>query len=360
VPHTPRVERLYVHIVTYGEVGSVARAIESLLCLDGFSVGRNLTITVTDNGPTNATADAVARQFADAVALRRNRSNLGFCGGQNQGVTDFLAGAADYLLVLNPDVRLEQSAPIRMVEALKEFASAGMSCPRLFRATESLDPVQPTRIDSAGMRLTGSLRHFDRGAESRSGFDDDAWVFGGSGACLMLKRRAVSDLLIPETPFDSRLFKLYPQLAQGERRQLFDESYFAYREDADLAWRAQLCGWRCRYVASAVGYHTRKVTPQRRSSLPPEINRLGVRNRFLLQINNSFLAWSVDCFKAILLGGIWRNLLVAIAVLVKEPSSRSAFGDLAILWPRARYIRNLLSHRRTTDWQDTWRWCSRD
>ena len=59
-----------------------------------------------------------------------------------------------------------------------------------------------------------------------------------------------------------------------------------YREDADVAWRAQLMGWRCLYVPYARGYHVRKVLPGNRRALPPEINMHSVKNRFLMRIKN--------------------------------------------------------------------------
>ena len=56
-------------------------------------------------------------------------------------------------------------------------------------------------------------------------------MFGASGAAALYRRAMLDDVRV-----------------EGE---WFDENFFAYREDADLAWRAQLLGWRCRYVAAA-------------------------------------------------------------------------------------------------------------
>src|SRR2546430_5142538 len=68
--------------------------------------------------------------------------------------------------------------------------------------------------------------------------------------------------------------------------QYFDEDFFAYREDADLAWRCRLLGWNSIYVPAAVAKHRRRVTPERRAELPREINYHSVKNRFLLRLNN--------------------------------------------------------------------------
>ena len=72
--------------------------------------------------------------------------------------------------------------------------------------------------------------------------------------------------------------------------EFFDEDFFAFREDADLAWRAQLMGWKCLYVPSAVAWHVRRVTPERREQLPHEINWHSVKNRFLMRGKNASVA----------------------------------------------------------------------
>jgi GT2 family glycosyltransferase len=62
--------------------------------------------------------------------------------------------------------------------------------------------------------------------------------------------------------------------------EFFDPDFFVYREDADVAWRAQLLGWRCIYTPHARGYHVRNVLPGNRRALPPVINMHSVKNRF--------------------------------------------------------------------------------
>jgi hypothetical protein len=68
--------------------------------------------------------------------------------------------------------------------------------------------------------------------------------------------------------------------------EFFDSDFFTYREDADVAWRAQLLGWKCLYDPTACGYHVRKLRPGMRRQLAPEINMHSVKNRFLMRIKN--------------------------------------------------------------------------
>jgi hypothetical protein len=101
------------------------------------------------------------------------------------------------------------------------------------------------------------------------------------------------------------------------------------------------------------------VLPERRSDLPAFINKLGVRNRFLLQINNAFPCLAPGCIAAVLGGAIFRNLVVVAGVLLKERSSLRAFHELAVLLPRARFVRGVNRSRRCKEWRKSWSWLFR-
>jgi GT2 family glycosyltransferase len=145
------------------------------------------------------------------------------------------------------------------------------------------------------------------------------------------------DLCIPKTISDESVYAIYPQLRAeaSQRTQLFDEAFFAYREDADLSWRARRKHWRCWYEPRARAAHVRVVTPERRGSLPAILNRYSVRNRFLLQLNNWRLRDGVLFF---LWGIIVRNLMVFFGVLLWERSSLEGIKEARMLARRARSI----------------------
>ncbi len=88
------------------------------------------------------------------------------------------------------------------------------------------------------------MRHLDRGAEEidRGQFGQVQYVFGASGAAAFFRRDFIEDVSV-----------------EGE---FFDEEFFAFREDGDLAWRAQVMGWKCLYTPAAVAWHVRRVTPE--------------------------------------------------------------------------------------------------
>lgn len=325
--------RVFVHVVTYNSKAFIEPCIRSLLSQEGYRVGDNLTIHVTDNASSDGSASAVTKSFPN-VSIEINSSNIGFCGAHNQGTFKFISSNSDFLLILNPDVRLEPKSIGILVNELKLDKSAGMACSKLYRADENLQPINPKVLDSAGMVLTSSLRHFDRGSNDADRFNTKEYVFGGSGACLLLKRSAVKSLLLTGLMREKDSELICPALGSNREKRalLFDEAFFAYREDADLAWRARNLGIRCLFVPNAIGYHKRVVLPENRRSLPPELNRFSVRNRFLLQLNNFSLKRD---FAAIIPGLLLRNILVVLGVLLFERSSLLGLRDALKLIPRA-------------------------
>jgi len=337
----------HVHVLTFNSAPTVVTTLQSVLAQEGFTHGTNLTLEYTDNASTNGVASIVEAKFAHQIRIVRNQENLGFCGAHNQAVRRFLSSAAEYFLVLNPDARLEKESLSRLVQALESSPSAGMASPLLLRGDAELNLLQPLLVDAAGMRMTPELRHLDRGAGQAldTALQQKGFVFGGSGACLLFRRSCVEALLLDGGEREADVDRLYPQLTRGrsERALLFDEGFFAYREDADLAWRAQLLGWGTLYVPEARVVHERRVVPERRASLPPELNRLGVRNRFLLQLNNLTAEVAAVTF---LQGLLLRNLLVILGVLLRERTSLSAFRDIAVLYRRTRARRRELQRRR--------------
>lgn len=304
--------RVSITIVTWNS----ARFIQG--CLDSVEGQeyRDLEVVVVDNDSRDATR-ALLRASAVPSQVLFNADNRGFAAAQNQAIA---RASGDVVLVLNPDTLL---TPAFLREALQGFSAAtrtGMVAPKLVRTTEAfgIPAAREARIDSAGMFLTAALRHFDRGAaEPDVGqYDRMERVFGPSGAAALYSRALVEDVKIG-----------------GE---FFDELFFAYREDADLAWRARLFGWECVYVPRAVAYHMRRARPELGRKVPAGINRHSVKNRFLMRIKNI----TPDVYARVLVRATLRDLMVVGGTALTEP--RSLPGLVAVV----RNLRRVLRARR--------------
>lgn len=288
-------------------------------CLDGLrqQTHRSVELIVVDNASSD---DSIALVEADAKTLIRNDTNRGFSAAVNQAVCE---ANGTFVLLLNPDCFLEPSYIEQLVAVIHATPDVGSATGMLLRARGF--EIEPTgEVDSMGIRMTRTGRHLD--IDWRTAGQHE--VFGVSGAAAMFSMTFLRDVTVG-----------------GE---VFDEDFFAYREDADLAWRGRLFGWRAVCEPRAVAYHVRRVTPEARKALPADINMHSVKNRFLLRIKNEglYLALRNAPFE------FARDLVVFVAALTVERTSLPAF---AWLWRnRARVLakrRMIQRRRKVSDWQ---------
>lgn len=254
-----------VTIVTFNSARHIAACMASLHAQDYAP----REIIIVDNASGDRTPELL-RNFADAQVIF-NSENRGFSAAQNQAMR---AAKGEWVLCLNPDVILNPDFIRQLVNAGALDAKVGTVCGKLLRWNSGGNPERSNIIDSTGIYFLPNLRHLDRGAEEtdKGQYELMEYVFGATGAAALYRRAMIEDVSV-----------------NGE---FFDEEFFSYREDADLAWRAQLLGWKCLYFPTAVGWHERRVTPERREELPYEINWHSVKNRFLMRAKNISLGLS--------------------------------------------------------------------
>jgi GT2 family glycosyltransferase len=305
-----------ITIVTFNSSRYIRRCLEYALSQDY----PHTTIVVVDNASSDNTA-AILNDFEGVAKTVFNRENVGFASGQNQAIA--LANA-DWVLTLNPDLRLTPTFISELIAAAEADPAIGCAAGKLLAMTPDFEPVTPAVFDSAGIYVTPNMRHFDRGSleQDRGQYDAPEFVFGGTGAACLYRRTMIDDISI-----------------EGE---FFDADFFAYREDADVAWRAQLLGWKCLYLPSAVAYHVRSVLPSNRSELAPIINMHSVKNRWLLRIKNI----TPSLYGRYLLAISARDLVVVAGCLLKEWPSLRAFVLVAGMWKRTWRKRAQIMRRR--------------
>ena len=244
--------KVAVNIVTFNSANDIGACLESLRS----QTFKDFVIHILDNASVDGTLEII--EPFDVEYVLRSPVNTGFCKAHNDLARRF---ASEYVLFLNPDTIAAPSFVEELVRAVDGRPDAASASGKLLR-------LDGKTIDSTGIIMLREQRHLDRGADQPDSgqFDKPEDIFGPSGAAAMYRRAALDDVAI-----DGRYF---------------DEDFFAYREDADLAWRCRLFGWNSIYVPAAVARHRRRVTPERRSQLPKAINYHSVKNRFLLRINN--------------------------------------------------------------------------
>jgi GT2 family glycosyltransferase len=306
-------------IVTYNSSRYIERCLDAVL-----GQYAPLEVVVADNASTDGTREILER-YGGRIRAIWNRRNEGFAAAQNQIIR---STSSDWVLALNPDVLMRPGFVSRLVEAGEVDPEAGAVCGKLLSIGAGFRPLKRRIVDSTGLYFTPEMRHFDRGWHEPDGdrFNRAEYIFGASGAAALYRRGMIDDIAI-----------------EGS---FFDPDFFYYREDADVAWRAQLLGWRCIYMPSATAFHVRAVSPENRRQVPPAINMHSVKNRFLLRIKNA----TPDLYRRHWLPMTWRDLLVVGGCLFAEPGSLPAFWKLAVCVPRAlRARRQIMRRRRAGD-----------
>ena len=308
-----------VTVVTYNSGRFIRRCLESVLD-QTYSF---MEVIVVDNSSTDGTVD-ILEPFEDRCTVVYNDENSGFAAAQKQAIS--LSKGA-WVLSLNPDVMLLPDFIERLMLTAPADPQVGTLCGKLLMVDASFAIPDKQVVDSTGMYFTPMLRHFDRGClEHYNGhYHNHEDVFGATAAAACYRREMIEDIAVG-----------------GE---FFDSDFFTYREDADVAWRAQLMGWKCLYDPTACGYHVRKLRPGMRRQLAPEINMHSVKNRFLMRIKNITPKLYVRHFVAI----TFRDMGILAYCLLAERSSLEAFSLLTRDFKKTLGKRKLVQARRRAD-----------
>ncbi len=268
--------RLSISLVTYNSASDLPNFFESL---------ENQTFTdfeviVVDNASVDTTCQYL-EQCRPNVKIIKNHVNEGYGKAHNQGIRE---ARAPYVLVANPDIRLDENYLMEVfshIESDKRIASIGG---KLYKLNPDLKSMQKSdMLDSTGFMCFKNRRIVDRGeGEKDTGqYDTSNDVFGISGALVLFNTQALEDV----------------RLSKG---QYFDESYFMYQEDFDLAWRLKLRGWKSRYVPKAIAWHRRSAQSAAAASTVKQIlhrrtkstlmNQWSYRNHLATIIKNESFA----------------------------------------------------------------------
>jgi len=243
-----------VQIVTYNSESDI----EACLCAVIKQTYPIYEIIVIDNNSQDETALKV--QAFSNVQLVLNQQNTGFAPAHNQAMhmTD-----TDYVLVLNPDVQLYDTYIEEIIEIIESDSRIGMATGKLYR------DINKKLLDSTGIHMKKNRRAIDRGANEIDvgQYDSLIHIFGVSGAAAIYKRAMIRDI--------------------SYENEFFDESFFAYKEDVDVSWRAQLLGWQAVFVPNALASHGRGWKEEKkRSEIPVYIRQKSYINRYFYILKN--------------------------------------------------------------------------
>lgn len=185
-------------------------------------------VVVIDNGSTDGTVTWLQEHYPE-ILLIANSENKGFAAAVNQGI---LTTTSRYIATLNNDVIVDSRWLQNLVEAADHAGDVGMCASKLVFWDN------PSIINSSGICVdrVGIVWDRDGGEQDSQERHSTSDVFGPCAGAALYRREMLDEI------------------------GLFDEAYFVYFEDVDLAWRARAAGWRCCYVDTAIGRHHHSST----------------------------------------------------------------------------------------------------
>jgi GT2 family glycosyltransferase len=242
--------KISIHLVVWNGEKYLEDCLNSIL----EQTHQDYLLIIIDNGSVDKSVNLIEKQFlpifGEKMRLIKNKENLGFARAHNQAI---LWTDSDYILVLNQDVILEKNfleEIMKFCEQKKNFGSlTGKILRWQFELTDDLKKSQKTDIiDSLGLKIFRSQRTVDiaAGAKDSEEFKAEKEIFGVAAACAIYSRQAINDVRYKD--------------------EFFDNDFFSYKEDVDLAYRLRWRGWKSFYLSSALAYHKRSAKSQEKIS----------------------------------------------------------------------------------------------
>lgn len=199
-------------------------------CLDSLrrQTVEDAEVIVVDNGSTDGSLELLGRRYPEVRVLALNE-NRGFAGACNTGMR---TARGPFIVLLNNDTEVDERWLEEVLAAFERYPRAGMV------ASKMLLFDRRDRFHTAGdfYRLDGLPGNRGVWQRDEGQYDEEEYVFGACGGSAAYRRAMLEDV------------------------GLLDEDFFYSCEDVDLAWRAQLTGWRCVYAPQAVVYHKLSAT----------------------------------------------------------------------------------------------------
>lgn len=185
---------------------------------------RSYRVIVVDNNSTDGSANGIEQRHPDVEVIRLPE-NVGFAAGNNVGAA--AAKGCEWIACLNPDAFPEDDWLEKLMDAARNQSEYA------FFGCYMLQAEDPRMLDGTGdiYHVSGMAWRRDHRKPVEQGVQKSEEIFAPCAAAALYRRDAFDEI--------------------GG----FDESYFCYFEDVDLAFRLRLRGHRCLYVREAVVSH---------------------------------------------------------------------------------------------------------
>lgn len=283
-------------------------------CLDSLLVQNyKVDILVVDNGSIDKSLEII-ENYGNQLIVIKLSANIGFAGGVNKGIEYAINNNYQYFILLNNDAYVDQNWSFHLVKAIKQNMKYGIVTSKILNYTGK-------KLDSSGDFYTiwGLPYPRGRGSIDIDYYDNNTTIFSASGGSSIYKVEMINKI------------------------GLFDEDFFAYYEDVDLSFRAQLNGWEIIYEPQAITYHMIGATSSKISGFTTYQT---MKNLPLLIVKNIPLRLLVKILPRFII--VYSSFLLSSLLKRQLKFSLKGFFMFIYLFPRAykarRYNLNVLKN----------------
>ncbi len=241
---------------------------------------KNYEVIFVDNGSTDGSVEFIKKKFPK-IKLIQNKKNNGFAKANNQG---FLISKGNYIIFLNNDTKADKNWLNELVIAAEKYPEIGMF------SSKMLFYNNPKIINSRGLKLFYDAKAVDDGFNVLDSKEKVKDVFGPCGGASFFRKKLIEDISF--------------------NNEFYDEDFFIYSEDLDVAFRSRLKGWKCLYIPTAIIYHKHNATAKKEPDLALYHY---TKNKIFIIIKNYPLALLIKYSLVILL----RQLISLIYYILK-------------------------------------------
>jgi len=262
-------------------------------------------IIVVDNGSVDSSVKFIESNYPE-IELIKHEYNKGFTGGVNAGFKRAIELRANYVAAFNNDAVADKNWLKNLADYLDGSQKVGIAASKILSANGDY-------IDSTGDYYTnwGLSYPRGRGESDINKYDELTDIFSASGGASLYRVSALQEI------------------------GLFDDDFFAYYEDVDLSFRAQLAGWKIAFIPKSIVYHKIGATSSKIKGFTtyqtvknlPILFFKNVPTRYLFKIGIRLaLTQILFVLRAISRGQIWavtKGVFKSVfIVLIKVPKKR--------------------------------------
>lgn len=296
---------------------------------------KNWKLLVLDNASVDNSLAIVHEHCPEAKVIRQ-KNNVGFARGNNLLIN---WSDTDYIFAMNQDVILDKDflkKNIDFLEKNEEVASSGGK----ILYWDFHKGTKTKTIDSFGLKIDRKRQVVDR-YQGQKDFDiKDMEVFGLSAAAVVYRKKALQEIAV----------------AHGDHFEYFDEAFFAYKEDVDLAWRLRILGWQHWILGDTRAYHHRTLSTHKnlrdKRKYHAFANKLSYRNHLMMIYKNSFYKNLVRDFWQIK----WYEFKKFLYLALFERNTLKGFGEYFKSLPELSKKRSYLMKNKKINADDMYKW----